>query len=89
LIRSNKIFGASVEHGAYLDVTQPLLLDIFARLNLEYSEYEGITVEDIQNAEEIFVANAVEGIRWIIGFEGKRYYNQMIRKINELFNRKS
>ncbi|MFA5328796.1 MAG: aminotransferase class IV [Prolixibacteraceae bacterium] len=89
LIRSNKIFSASVEHGAYLDVTQPLLLDIFARLNLEYSEYEGITVEDIQNAEEIFVANAVEGIRWIIGFEGKRYYNQMIRKINELFNLKS
>ncbi len=89
LIAKNKVFGASVEHGAYLDVTQPFLLDIFTRLYLEYSEYSGITIEDIQNAEEIFVVNAVEGIRWIIGFEGKRYYNQTIRKINELFNLKA
>lgn len=85
-IKGKTIRGASSEQGAYIDITRSVMLDIFRRLNLEYNEYEGITRTDIQECEEILVVNSIEGIRWIAGFEGKRYFNNTIRKISELFD---
>lgn len=86
LIKGKSVRGASCEHGAYLDITQPLMREIFHRLKLHYSESDGITTEDIRLSEEIMVVNALEGVRWIAGFEGKRFFNNTIKKISELFN---
>ncbi|MDP3644362.1 MAG: aminotransferase class IV [Bacteroidota bacterium] len=87
IINGDRIRGASCEHGAYLDITQALLHEIFGKLNLRYSENEEITIHDIRSAEEIMTVNAIEGIRWIVGFEGKRFFNHTIRKISEIFGR--
>lgn len=86
LIKGKKIRGAGSEQGAYIDITRPLMFTIFRRMNLEYTEDEGITIKDILEAEEILSVNAIEGIRWIVGFGGKRYFNHTIRKISEMFN---
>ena len=86
LIKGKTIRGASSDHGAYYDITRPLMLDIFGRLDLEFADYEGITSKDIREAEEILIVNAIDGVRWIVGFEGKRFFNHTIRKISELFN---
>ena len=88
LINGDQIRGASCEHGAFLDISQPHLLDIFNKLHLQYSGNDAISIQDIRLAEELMIVNAVEGIRWIVGFEGKRYFNQTIRKISDI-SRKS
>jgi len=88
LVKGKQIRGASVGQGAYRDVTGPVMMRLFKDLNLEYSENEGITIQDIKEAEEIFTVNAIEGIRWIVGFEGKRFFNNTIRKISEAFNQR-
>lgn len=85
LIKGGVIKGASIYHGAYADITKPLMLKIFETLKINYDETEGLTEQDLKESDEIFLVNAIEGIRWIIGFEGKRYFNQTIRKINNLF----
>jgi len=86
LIKGRTVRGASSKQGAYQDITKPLILNIFNRLNLEYTEDKGITNEDLRDTEEIMVVNSIKGIRWIVGFEEKRYFNNTIRKISELFN---
>lgn len=86
LIKGKSVRGASSEQGAYQDITKPLMLDIFSRLNLEYNDDKGITNADLREAEELLIVNSTKGIRWVIGFEGRRYFNNTIRKINELFN---
>jgi len=88
LIKGKYVKGASIGQGAYTDISKPLMLDLFENLNFEYTENEGITLTNIQEADEILTVNAIEGIRWIIGFEGKRYFNNSIRKICELFNKR-
>ncbi|MBW8326198.1 MAG: aminotransferase class IV [Prolixibacteraceae bacterium] len=87
LITGDRIRGASCEQGAYLDISQLLLLELFSKLNLNYSENEGITIEDLRKADEIMIVNAIEGIRWVVGFEGKRYFNNTIRKISDSFTK--
>lgn len=87
IISGNRIRGANCSRGAYLDISQPYLLEIFSLLKLRYSEDDAITLQDLREAEEIMTVNAVDGIKWMVGFEGKRYFNNTIRKISELFNR--
>lgn len=85
LIKNGMVKGVSIQFGAYADITKPLLLKIFDKLKLAYTENNGITELDLLNADEIFLANTIDGIQWVVGFEGKRYFNNSIRKINELF----
>jgi len=86
LIKGKTVRGASNERGAYVDSTKPLMLNLFSRLKLTYSEDEEITEMNLRDAEELMIVNSMKGIRWVIGFEDKRYFNNTIRKINELFN---
>ncbi len=88
LIKGKTIRGAGSENGAYMDITQPLMLDIFSQLKLVYTEKEGLRREDILEAEEMMSVNALNGVRWIVGFEEKRFFNNTIRKISDLFNQK-
>jgi len=85
LVKSGEVKGASIHHGAYADITKSFLLKIFDTLKISYNETEGLTEQDLKEADEIFLVNALDGIRWVIGFEGKRYFNQTTRKINNLF----
>jgi branched-chain amino acid aminotransferase len=40
-----------------------------------------ITIEDIENASEVFLSNSIKGIRWVKQFRGSSYKNIMIKKI--------
>jgi branched-chain amino acid aminotransferase len=85
VIKRGIVKGARKNQGAYTDITKPLMLSIFDELKLSYTENDGITEQELRDAEEIFLVNAIDGIRWVLGFEGKRYFNNTIKKINELF----
>lgn len=85
LIKDKAVLGASSERGAYEDITKPLILNLVGRLKLGYSESQEITETNLREADELLIVNSIKGIRWVIGFEGKRYFNKTIRKINELF----
>jgi branched-subunit amino acid aminotransferase/4-amino-4-deoxychorismate lyase len=86
VLKGKSVRGTSIAQGAYIDVTRPFMLKIFSKFNLEYSEEPGISFQDIREADEIITVNGIEGIRWIVGFEGKRFFNHMARKISEQFN---
>lgn len=85
LVKKGTIHGASIDQGAYADIAKPLLQEIFKRLKLPYTENDGITEKELLEADEVFLANAIDGIQWVVGFEGKRYFNHTVRKINDLF----
>lgn len=85
LIKGTAVKGASINQGAYTDVTKPLMLKIFDSLEFSYSESNGITEYDLKEADEVLLVNAIDGIKWVIGFEGKRYFYNKIKDINNLF----
>jgi len=85
LINGKSVRTSGEMHGAYMDVTRPVMMKIFDRLMLSYSDTEGITVSDLEAAEEIMLVNPIDGVRWVTGFKGKRYFNNNIRKISSLF----
>ena len=86
LIKGKTVRGVSSEQGAYIDLTKPFMLELFNILGLGYTENDEITKTDIYEAEELLLVNSINGIRWVIGFEEKRFFNNTIRKISDLFS---
>jgi branched-subunit amino acid aminotransferase/4-amino-4-deoxychorismate lyase len=85
-IKGSHVFGPSDNSGAYIDITKQVMVKIFEKLGLDYSEPDDISVEMIKDTDEIFTVNAIEGIRWFVGFRGKRFFNNTVRKISEAFS---
>lgn len=88
LIKENYVFGVGTNQGAYEDITKPEMIEIFKELNLDYSEELVITEEVLREADELMLVNSIKGIRWVIGFEEKRYFNNIIRKISGQFQKR-
>lgn len=43
----------------------------------------GITVEDLLEADEVFLTDVIHGIRWVAAFRNKRYFNNFSRQLLE------
>lgn len=43
-----------------------------------------IAAEELLTAREVFVTNAIQGIRWVVSYREKRYYNTFGKKVFEL-----
>lgn len=87
IVKDKMVTGTNQNSGAFVDITRPYVLRICNELELGYTETDGFQTEDIREADEFFSVNAIGGIRWIIGFEGKRFYNNTTKKISALFER--
>lgn len=89
LITGNRVKAASDQHGAYMDVTRTSMLKIFRQLRMSFSDEDGISADDLENADELMLVNSVDGIRWVAGLGGKRYFNTTIKKAQSLFERQT
>ena len=65
------------------------ILKLANTINLDCKEITNLTEEHILNAEEIFLTNAIQGIRWVLGFKEKRYFNFLSRKLTSLLNKEA
>ena len=70
------------------DLNQGCVAGVMRRYLLEKLQKEGydiqqsaITVKDIEEAEEIFLTNAINGIRWVGQFRNKKYSNGLITEV--------
>jgi branched-chain amino acid aminotransferase len=52
----------------------------------EYQVDEAIVLtDDFYRAEEVFLSNAIQGVRWVIAFKERRYFSTVSRNIMDVF----
>ncbi|WP_282039050.1 aminotransferase class IV [Saccharicrinis aurantiacus] len=49
-------------------------------------EVSGVQKEELVNVDEMFLCNAIQGVQWIVGYNDRRYFNQMTRQLQQLLN---
>ncbi len=54
--------------------------------DIEIDDSQPIQIKDIEEADEIFLTNAVKGVQWVVGFRQRRFYNHTAKKITEILN---
>ena len=74
IIQSNEIFTPALHQGCVSGVMRRYLIDRLKALNYVLHQ-QVITGEDLLSADEIFLTNAIYGIKSINSFKGKQYHN--------------
>jgi len=64
-----------------------LIENILPFLNLKFIE-KNFSVIDLTNAKEVFLSNAIWGVRYVLSFKNKRYFNSISQLIINALNNK-
>ncbi len=92
-IKGNTVFTPALSEGCVAGVMRRYLLSALPGLGLSVEETK-ITGNFLVSSNEIFLSNAIAGIKWVKGFRGHSYKNEMsafihaslLKNFNELSN---
>lgn len=85
VVYQNQIYTPALSEGCVAGVMRSVVLQLAKLNHLPVIEAQ-INPNVLLEAEEVFLTNAVSGVRWVIGFGGKRYFNAVSKKIASLLN---
>lgn len=80
IIKNNSILTPLLTDGCVNGVMRKQLHVIATRLELNWSE-RSLSIEDVLNADEVFLTNVVNGIRWVKQIREKNFRNETAKKI--------
>ena len=85
IIKGQTIFTPPIEDGAMNGIMRQQIAHI-----VKQSDYKlrvtSLQSKDIEEADEIFLTNAIRGIIWVVGFGKKRFFNKAAKKLTILLN---
>jgi branched-chain amino acid aminotransferase len=84
LVSANTIVTPSLEEGCISGIMRRWLIEKLPSIGLKVIEQE-VTVEDAENADEIFLTNAVRGVMFVQQFGRKRYDRSSTELIRNAF----
>jgi branched-chain amino acid aminotransferase len=86
LVKDNVLMTPSLDSGAVSGVMREQIIQAALRLNLTIYEDCILTENDLMEADEIFLTNAISGIRWVVAYQDRRYFNKTSKILIEELN---
>ncbi len=80
-VQEDKLYTPAVTSGCVEGIMRRQIFNFSELHSLKIHETEGALPDELLQAEEIFLTNAVTGVQWVVAFRDKRYYNRLPKKI--------
>jgi len=87
LVYKGQIYTPALSEGCIAGVMRNVVMDLAKEHNLNMIEAQ-INPEILDEVEEVFITNAAQGIQWVMGFNRKRYFNEISRLLVDKLNKK-
>ncbi len=84
IVKDGIIKTPPLSDGPVAGVMRRYLIDCFKKNKIPYSE-ASLNIDDILEASEVFLTNAISGIRWVKQIRNSQYSCAMIESIHEKF----
>lgn len=85
MVKGEQIITPSPDQACVEGVMRAVIMDIASKLGLAVEE-RPVDPEELLNADEVFITNAILGINWVLGFRQKRYFNKISNKLAVALN---
>lgn len=87
VVKENKLYTPSLSEGCVAGTMRFTILEIAAKLGLEIIE-TSLLPRDLDDAEELFLTNAIQGIQWVEKIEGlpNSCHHTLATKLTEELN---
>ncbi len=80
-IRGNNVFTPMVSSGCVDGIMRREVITLSCNLGYPVVETSGATLGELMEADELFLTNSTQGIRWIVGLNDQRYYLKITRQL--------
>lgn len=87
LIKDDNIYTPPLSEGCVAGVMRRWMLEKFSLKNYAVME-KNLSIEDVLNADEFFLTNSVQPIRWVKSFRNKIYENEKVIEIFQCVSKK-
>ncbi|MFC5283318.1 aminotransferase class IV [Pedobacter alpinus] len=87
LVYKGQIYTPALSEGCIGGVMRQVVMQLTKEHDLNMIEAQ-INPEILDEVEEVFITNASKGIQWVMGFNRKRYFNEVSRFLVEKLNKK-
>ncbi len=81
IVKENKMYTPSLKIGAYPRALRQIISQNAPKIGLQLIETDQLEPVHLDNADELFLANDIFGIKWIVAYNENRFF----RKYAELF----
>jgi branched-chain amino acid aminotransferase len=85
LIKNREIFTPALHQGCVSGVMRRFLIEELKARQFTVFQKE-LTEQDLFDADEVFLTNALFGLRWVRSYKGKEYSNEMTYSIHQMIN---
>jgi branched-chain amino acid aminotransferase len=82
IIKEDIIYTPPLKEGCVAGVTRRLIIEKFSS-KFKIIEKQ-LSIEELHNADEVFLTNSIKGIRWVKQFRESSYNNITVKKIHAL-----
>lgn len=86
LVKGKSLYTPAIEQGCVDGVMRKIIIGLAPTLGLKVKTDLAIGPELLLQADEIFLTNAVNGIRWVMGYKDRRYFNNTAKKLLTVLN---
>jgi branched-subunit amino acid aminotransferase/4-amino-4-deoxychorismate lyase len=85
VVYDRQIYTPALSEGCIAGVMRNVVMQTAKSNNIPIIEAQ-INPEVLKEAEEVFVTNATSGIRWVMGYGKKRYFNEITKSLSVMLN---
>lgn len=89
LIKGNNLYTPRLSDGCIAGVMRQKVIELAPKVGLVVNDNVSLVEANLLASDEIFLTNAVTGLRWAMGFRDRRYFCSYAKKINLLLNRET
>jgi branched-subunit amino acid aminotransferase/4-amino-4-deoxychorismate lyase len=86
LVYKGQLFTPALSEGCIGGVMRQVVMQLAKKFDLPMIEAQ-INSDILNEAEEVFITNASKGIQWVMGFNRKRYFNEVSRFLIDKLNK--
>lgn len=86
LVKDNRIITPATAEGCLPGIMRSVIIKMIESSKLKPVIEKVIIPKDLSTADELFLTNAINGIRWVLAFRQKRYYNRIAKDLTEMLN---
>jgi len=85
VVYDRKLYTPSLNEGCIGGVMRQVVMRLAIENGIELIEAQ-VNPDILNEADEVFITNAAKGIQWIMGYNNKRYFNEMSKFLSEKLN---
>jgi branched-chain amino acid aminotransferase len=86
LVKGNIVSTPPLKDGPVAGIMRKQILKIADKYGLKVNYERSLKESDLLEADEVFLTNSITGIRWVLAYKDRRYFNNISRQFVEKLN---